>query len=113
LWRRWLRRLRGLIPAIPSPFLSLENEIHTRRAIRAIYQALLAAARQSGHPRQRAQTPVEYRHELEDVLTDTQDALGTITDGYMQARYAWTSPSMGRVERVRRAWEQIQAAIRQ
>ncbi len=113
LWRRWLRRLHGLIPVISNPFLSLEDEIHTRRAIRAIYQALLAAARGRGWPRRRSQTPIEYRHELGDELTDARDALETITDGYMQARYAWTSPSMAQVERVRRAWEQIQTAIRQ
>ncbi len=109
LWRRWLRRLRRSAPTRISPFLTLEGEPATRRAIRAAYQALLAAARARGYPRQREQTPTEYQRTLERTLPQAQEALSALTDRYVQARYGATLPTPEQADHARRAWEQLQA----
>ncbi|HEY63961.1 MAG TPA: DUF4129 domain-containing protein [Caldilineae bacterium] len=110
LWRRWLRWLRRARRSVLSPFLSLDGEMHTRRSIRAIYQALLAAARDRGRPRQRGQTPIEYQRSLEAALPNPHDALSAITDGYVQARYGLEPPTLEQVEKALQAWARIQSA---
>ncbi len=109
LWHRWIQRLRGMRRTVLHPFLSLEDEIHTRRVIRAIYQALLATARDQGCPRRRGQTPIEYRRALARLLPGAQDALNAITDGYVHARYSPEPPTVEQMEGARRAWEEIQS----
>jgi hypothetical protein len=111
LWRKWLQRLRQMQTTMLSPFLSLEGEIASRRTIRAIYQALLAGAGARGHRRLRGQTPLEYRQVLEDVLPDAEDALNTVTEGYMQARYGLEPPTGEQVEQTRRAWKRIEVTL--
>jgi hypothetical protein len=111
LWRKWLQRLRRKAVARSDPYLSLEGEVATRRAIRAIYQMLLAAAAQRGWPRLRSQTPAEYQRSLEEELPGTWDVLSTVTGGYLEARYAPEAPAEEVVERVRQAWERIEPAL--
>jgi len=111
LWREWVRRLRRAPVPARSPFLSLEGEDATRRLLRAIYQALLAAAAARGRPRSRGQTPLEYQQALQQALPDSQDALSVITGGYLQARYAPEAPTREQTERARRAWAQLQESL--
>jgi len=110
-WHRWLRRLRRASVTALSPFLSLEGEPDTRRAIRAIYQALLSTAGERGLPRARGQTPIEYRDILGELFPNTPGALDTITDEYVQARYSPDVPTVEQAERARQAWEELQAAL--
>jgi hypothetical protein len=111
LWRAWWDRFRRAPEPAPDPFLSLEGETDARRAIRAIYQALLGAARDRGLTRTRSQTPLEYQHTLEEALPDAQDALDAITDGYQRARYAPQPPHAEQVEWVRQAWDRLRTAF--
>ncbi|UCC64156.1 MAG: DUF4129 domain-containing protein [Anaerolineae bacterium] len=111
LWRDWLNWLRRQPHPAFSPFLSLEGEPPTRRAVRAVYQALLAAARERGLPRMRHQTPAEYRHGLEAGLPTEGDALAVITEGYMQARYDAEPPAVEQARRVLQAWEQLEGEL--
>jgi hypothetical protein len=111
LWRNWRDRFRRAPERVFDPFLSLEGEVDARRAIRAIYQALLGAAKARGLPRSRSQTPLEYQRTLEEALPDAQDALNTITDGYQRARYAPQPPGAEHVEWVRQAWDRLRAAF--
>ncbi len=112
LWQRWLQRFRRAPQAVLEPFLPLEGEPSTRRIIRALYQSLLATARERGHPRVRAQTPIEYQHMLSAKLPGSQAPLSTITREYIQARYGADPPTDEQVERVREAWERLQALLR-
>ncbi len=111
LWRNWLQRLRRAPSVVFSPFLSLEGEPDTRRAIRAIYQALLAAAGERGLPRARGQTPIEYRNRLGELFPNAPGALDTVTDEYVQARYNPDVPTVEQAERARQAWEELQATL--
>jgi hypothetical protein len=108
LWQSLVDRLRRGSKAVVSPFFSLEGEPSTRRVIRAVYQTLLANAQGRGLPRLRGQTPIEYRHELEQIWSTNHEALDVITAGYVQARYAPDLPSVEQVELVSRAWQSVQ-----
>ncbi|GAB4564956.1 MAG: hypothetical protein Kow0047_15100 [Anaerolineae bacterium] len=111
LWLRWLSRLREWMPRPYSPFLSLAAESPGRAAIRAVYQALLAAARQAGMPRLRSQTPEAYGHRLIQRLPHAADALDTITHGYVEARYGPYAPASAQVDQVRQAWEVVRTQM--
>ncbi len=111
LWRHWLERWRRAPAMALVPFLSLEGEPDTRRAIRAIYQALLATAGAWGLPRTRGQTPIEYRDTLGELFPNAPGALDTVTDEYVQARYNPDVPTVEQAERARQAWEELQAAL--
>ncbi len=102
-----LNRLRGVARA--NPFLPLDGEPDSRRAIRAVYQALLAGASQRGHPRRPSHTPVEYGSRLSREKALGEDDLATITSGYLAARYAPDAPSRAEAERVEAAWLRLQA----
>ncbi|HIC89522.1 MAG TPA: DUF4129 domain-containing protein [Anaerolineae bacterium] len=109
LWHNWLQRFRRSPRRVLSPFLPLEGEPDARGVIRAIYQALLAKASDVGLPRARGQTPIAYRHTLEEAWPNVRDALRTMTDEYLQARYAPQLPTPEQTERTRQAWAQVQA----
>ncbi len=111
LWRRWLRWRRRAPARALNPFLPLEGEPSTRRAIRAVYQALLMAARQRGWPRARGQTPIEYRRALGELWPDAPDVLDTLTEEYTQARYNSDVPTAEQARRARQAWEELEAAL--
>ncbi|MCS7221344.1 MAG: DUF4129 domain-containing protein [Anaerolineae bacterium] len=111
LWRHWLERWRRAPARVLNPFLSLEGEPDTRRAIRAIYQALLAMAGERGVPRARGQTPIEYRDTLVGLFPNAPGALDTVTDEYVQARYNPDVPTVEHAERARQSWEELRAAL--
>ncbi len=111
LWRGWADRLRWAPRKALSPFLPLDGEPQTRRVIRALYQALLMAAKERGLPRLRGQTPVEYAQALSAAVPDSGEPLSVITQGYIQARYDLEPPSAERAEEVRRAWERLRATL--
>lgn len=111
LWRSLVRRLHRQSKAAFSPFLSLQGEHHSRRIIRAVYQAVLAAARERGRPRPPGQTPIEYRHGLVEEWPNDRDVLDVITDGYVEARYAPDPPAESQAKRVGEAWEQLQLTL--
>jgi hypothetical protein len=111
LWRNWLNWLGRRSKPVFSPFLSLEGEPLTRRAVRAVYQALLAVARERGLPRPRHETPIEYRRQLEAELSTGGDALGIIAEEYVQARYDSTPPSVEQAKRTLQAWEELRTEL--
>lgn len=111
LWRRWLGRRKGRSGPLLDPFLSLAGEETNRRAVRTIYQGLLAAAAERGISRLPGQTPGEYQQRLKELWPDGQEALGALTEGYLQARYSPDAPKNEEVERLRRAWEELSAAL--
>lgn len=112
LWRRWRERFRRTSRKAMNPFLPLDGESQPRRAIRALYQALLAMAKERGYPRGRGQTPMEYQRTLSAVLPNARAPLAIMTRGYIQARYGVREPSTEQVEEVRRAWDRVRIMIR-
>jgi hypothetical protein len=110
LWRRWLPRLRHP-HAYVSPYLSLEGEQENRRAIRSLYQELLARAKSLGYPRARAQTPIEYHALLTEISAADESAWNIMKDEYVAARYRLQAPSTEQVEQMRQAWTHLQSVL--
>ncbi|MBX2998870.1 MAG: DUF4129 domain-containing protein [Caldilineaceae bacterium] len=106
LWDRWRNRFARGGPHGPA-FADLTGEIDTRRRIRAIYQQVLQRAAAEGTPRSPAQTPLEYRPDLERLLHDAP-GLSTITAGYLEARYAADPPDVETAQRVAEAWAEME-----
>ena len=108
LWRRWLGRRRRTAPPA-SAYLGLAGETGARRAIRAIYQALLAAARRQGRPRAPSETPTEFRQALERAWPGAGANLETITRAYLGARYGLEPPTSAQAQQASQAWDALLA----
>lgn len=88
-WRALIRRLRRRgrkTREAQSPFLPLLGVDRDRRAIRQVYQQLLAWAGEQGLPRPPGATPHEYAAILDDHYAAPEWC--TIAHAYTQARYA-------------------------
>jgi hypothetical protein len=111
LWRAWLARLQSLSPSPASPYLDLAGEHPNRRAIRALYQLLLASTASLGISRSHGQTPREYQAQLESALMLEAASLEMLTDGYEDARYGQSAPTGADVEAARAAWSRLEPQI--
>ena len=111
LWHRWLPRLRRPPHLYVSPYLSLEGEQENRRAIRSLYQELLARAKSLGYPRARTQTPIEYLSLLTTISAADESVWKVVTDGYVAARYRLQAPSTEQVEQMRQAWTHLESVL--
>ena len=118
LWQRLSERFNPA--AALAPFLSLDGEPSARRQIRQIYQQLLMAASRSGTMRQRHATPGEFSPNLIRLLereadsapdTAMSNAMETITQKYMIARYAEDEPSATDLEAAQEAWKTIEEVL--
>jgi hypothetical protein len=111
LWHRWLDRLRRPLRVQVSPYLVLEGEQENRRAVRALYQALLALTKSLGCPRSPAQTPAEYQTLLTATWPEARAAWQTLTEVYVAARYGLHAPSTQQVDAMRQAWAGAEAML--
>ena len=111
LWNSLLERLRRASGPLGSPYLSLVGEAESRAAIRALYQSVLAAAKEAGYPRAPGQTPREYKARLMEMCRSVGSAWTTITEVYVAARYGLPPPPPDQVERMQEAWTPAQAAL--
>jgi len=93
-----------------SPFLPLSGE-DPRQAIRRLYQSMLSRMSDLGRARSPALTPRAYARVLVDVFPTEREALHTLTEAYLLARYAPEPPSQQDVRAASRAWEQIRARV--
>lgn len=103
-WRgfwRWLHRLRGLIPtAMPKLLWRRRGRARKRADTRRVrrlgareqilraYTATLERAREVGMGRRSIQTPYEYRGALLPRLEEEQDAMDSLTEAFVAARYS-------------------------
>jgi hypothetical protein len=111
LWQNWLDRLRRPTSVELPPYLGLEGEPENRRAIRALYQTLLARAKAWGLPRAPAQTPDEYQATLTKRWPAQQSAWQSLTQSYVATRYSDAVPATYEVETVRQAWREAERAL--
>lgn len=105
LWhalRRWLKNLRKKAGRILPELVA---RIRQARAIRESqrrrtappgsrerilhhYLRTLDTAREAGVPRQRTETPYEYRRHLQAHLEEEKEALAALTEAFIEARYS-------------------------
>jgi hypothetical protein len=76
------------------------------------YLSILERARQHGFPRQRTQTPYEYRAILEPNLPGTQQEMEMLTEAFVEARYSQHAIESDQARNVRANWRQVKATLR-
>ncbi len=103
------RRRREVTPPLFLPLLG--DPADPRLAIRAAYQSLLALAMEKGYPRSYAQTPYAYQETLRAMCPDQGEALRTITEAYVTARYSAQPPLPAQASAAWQAVERIHAAL--
>jgi hypothetical protein len=81
-------------------------------SVRRTYRQMMRWASRRGHPREPAQTPMEYLKTLVAVLPDSGGDLGLITGEYVRARYGLDPPSGEEVHEVERAWWRLRRSGR-
>ena len=112
-------QLRGLLnglrrPKPPPVFVDPGRPTDPRRAIRELYQQVLARGIALDIPRARGQTPDAYQAALHYVYTGTEEqrALDTLTSAYVAARYGLAPPTQHQVHAAQEAFALLDAAQR-
>jgi hypothetical protein len=112
-WLNWLKRIVSWIFGIKFRSLnrakppSLPPEI---ASVRQLYRQLLRWAAENGHPRQKAQTPNEYRSGLSETLVEGREELEFITNEYNLARYGSRMPTEEELNQLKQKWHNLKKA---
>ncbi len=80
--------------------------------VRRFYLALLERAAQAGLARRPDQTPYEYAQRLKPRLSEEEDALSTLTQAFVEARYSRRTFEPKEVSLLRRVWRRLSAKLR-
>ncbi|NLS76299.1 MAG: DUF4129 domain-containing protein [Chloroflexi bacterium] len=88
----------------------LRGERYPLDSIRRIYASLNRLGQERGHPRRDAETPYEYRHELDAAWPEHAEEVRQLTEAYVQAHYGGRADSAEALAQARAAWERLRAA---
>ena len=83
-----------------------------RERVRRFYLALLDRAAQAGLARRPDQTPYEYADRLKPHLSEEEDALSTLTQAFVEARYSRRAFEPKEVGLLLRAWQRLRSKLR-
>lgn len=108
IWQQLLRWLSGVrrafLSARPAAAASAKAEISVPlSSVRQLYTAVLRWCREHEHPREPAETPLEFQPVLEEQLDGELGRDVTLT--YLHARYAEVEVPEGEVRALRERWE--------
>lgn len=122
-WRTWrqeaqarlsqrLARRQGVLPQIgvPGRFLSLRR-LSPRELVRYFYLSTLRRAARAGQPRRPAQTPYEYKAELDRTLPELEPDLAGLTSAFMTARYSPQPVQAEEAKTAKSLWQRIKEAL--
>jgi hypothetical protein len=76
-------------------------------SVRQLYFQLLNWAAKKGYPRQKTQTPLEYKNSLDAIIPENQSDLEFITEQYMAARYGYAQTEEENLNMLKRVWEKL------
>ncbi len=80
--------------------------------VRRFYLALLDRAAQAGLARHPDQTPYEYAARLKSHLAEEEDALSTLTQAFVEARYSRRAFEPKEVSLLQRVWQRLRDKLR-
>ena len=80
--------------------------------VRRFYLALLDRAAQAGLARRPDQTPYEYADRLKPHLSEEEDALSTLTQAFVEARYSRRTFEPKEVNLLQRVWQRLREKLR-
>jgi hypothetical protein len=76
------------------------------------YLDTLDQAKEQGYPRRGTETPHEYRRTLEPHLPESQEAMGNLTEIFVEARYTDHEITPERLDQQRASANAVQSALR-
>jgi len=94
----------------PFHFFRL-GALSPRERILYYYLSVLRRAGHLGLPRQRAQTPYEYRGTLGPHLPRAQQEMDLLTQAFVEARYSRRAFDREQARQVRAHWQRVKAAL--
>jgi hypothetical protein len=113
LARRQLRSVfgRASMGDRQRPFLDIADDEERRRAVRQLYQRMLARTAALGWPRPPSATPRAYGAQLAQWAPAAEPAIRRLTGIYQRARYGREAPTSQQVGQALRAWSEVEAAL--
>ena len=88
---------------------------HTQRIkaaarIRQVYAELMGLCVSLGHPRADAETPLEFKHELNLMFPELHLEVAVITEAYNSVRYGQLPETQQEVEDIESAWKKVDSS---
>jgi len=112
LWDQLRMLLQGMRRPPPPPvFVELGPGEDPRRAIRQIYQDVLAWAMARDLPRRKSETPTAYVGTLSRLCPQEVSSLQILTLAYIMARYGALPPTLEQLQAAQEAYVRIALAL--
>jgi Domain of unknown function (DUF4129) len=86
------------------------KRIRAAARVRQVYAELLELCEDLGHPRQYAQTPLEFVPELEHIFPDLSGEIDTITQAYVDVRYGLIPETQNEINDIEVAWKKLRSS---
>lgn len=122
--RRWLQGLRGMAAALGARVQQAPGTLVARvrrnsgppggsgaELVRYWYGQMIRQGNRSGLPRRPGQTAREYQEAVRTQVTEGQDALHSLTDAYINARYSRQEIDVERGAVSQRQFRQVRQAM--
>lgn len=122
--RRWLESLRGLAAALAERLQRAPRALAARvrrnsgppsgsgaELVRYWYGQMIRQGIRSGLPRRPGQTPHEYRAAVRSQVTEADEALHSLTEAYVAARYSRQEVGPDRGAEAQRQFRQVRQAM--
>lgn len=87
-----------------------KQRIRAAARIRQVYAEMMDLCESLGHPREEAETPLEFVPHLESLFPNVHSELIMITEAYLGVRYGQFPETRKEVEEVEAAWKKILSA---
>jgi hypothetical protein len=110
-WRQPTEKKPVQVAATPSWWQRWQARTPQER-VRRFYLALLDRAAQAGLARRPDQTPYEYATRLKPHLSEEEDALSTLTQAFVEARYSRRAFEPKEVSLLQRVWQRLRSKLR-
>lgn len=125
-WERWRRVRRRVgawwqqVTARPVPVIQAGDlngwerwrARNERERVRRLYRVLLERAAQAGHPRAPTATPYEYVGDLTPHVTGEEEALASLTQAFVEARYSRREFQSAEIGWLRQHLDRLRARLR-
>jgi len=87
------------------------HKLAPRSAVIAIYLTVLRYAARQGHPRQSGQTPTEYAAQVAEQVPGASEALGSLTDLFVEVRYGPCPVEPAEAGRAQLLWKALRRRL--
>jgi hypothetical protein len=108
----WRKKTVSAHSSGPPPAALIDGDKTDRLFnIRELYRALLWQGCQAGTPRNKSETPSEYRSRLEDRMAEARDEIEGLTEAYIYERYGEEVTGPDKLTYLNRLWRSMKAKL--